>query len=304
MKVLVKYKFYLIMLLATMLFAVGAVASDNQTELSTGDTPQMTKKPTIMILGSWHFTSSGLDAINEKTDDVRAPKRQREIEQLVEQFKEFKPTKIAVEVDPSRCDREIKNYQGYLNGTYQLGPYEGEQIGYRLAKEMKHSRMYCVDYWPEHWPVHIDHELMDTGTFAKTHNQEHLLQPLPTGKVTRDAEGRIWIEPEKYEPMIDKYIRINQPKSRRADHQGYIRAARVGLGTEYPGANWVVHSWYARNLKILVNITRITESADDRILLIIGAGHVYLVQQFLENSGDYHLESPLKYLDAEKIQIR
>ncbi len=304
MKALVKYKFYLMVLPAALLLTVGPVASDDQTDPSTGDTPQMTKKPTIMILGSWHFTSSGLDAINEKTDDVRAPKRQREIEQLVEQLKEFKPTKVAVEVDPSRCDREIKNYQGYLNGTYQLGPYEGEQIGYRLAKEFGHSRMYCVDYWPEHWPVHIDHELMDTGTFAKTHNQEHLLQPLPTGKVTRDAEGRIWIEPEKYEPMIDKYIRINQPESRHADHQGYIRAARVGLGTEYPGANWVVHSWYSRNLKIFVNITRITESADDRILLIIGAGHVYLVQQFLENSGDYHLESPLKYLDAEKIQTR
>ena len=302
MKALVKCQFYLTTLFVAVLLIVGTVSSDNQTNLSTENVKQMTKKPTIMVLGSWHFTSSGLDAINEKTDDVRAPKRQREIEQLVEQLKEFKPTKIAVEVDPSRCDREIKNYQGYLNGTYQLGPYEGEQIGYRLAKEMKHSRMYCVDYWPEHWPVHIDHELMDTGTFAKTHNQEHLLQPLPTGKVTRDADGRIWIEPEKYEPMIDKYIRINRPESRHADHQGYIRAARVGLDTEYPGANWVVHSWYSRNLKIFVNITRITESAGDRILLIIGAGHVYLVQQFLENSGDYHLESPLKYLDAEKIQ--
>ena len=303
MKALVKYQCYLIMLLAAVLLAVSTVASDDQTDPSTGDTTQMTKKTTIMILGSWHFTSSGLDGVNTKTDDVLAPKRQREIEQLIEQLKAFKPTKIALEVDPSRCGREIKSYQGYLNGTYTLEPYEGDQIGYRLAKEFGHSRVYCVDYWPKHWPVHIDHELMDTGAFAKAHGQEHLLQPPPTGKnATRDADGKIWIKPEKYEPMIDKYIRINQPESRRADHQGYIRAARVGLGTEYPGANWLVHSWYSRNLKIFVNITRITESADDRILLIIGAGHVYLVQQFLENSGDYHLESPLKYLDAEKIQ--
>ena len=303
MQVLTKCQFYLMILFVAVLFAVGPVASDDQTTPSTGDAMQITKKPTIMILGSWHFTSSGLDGINTKTDNVLTPKRQREIEQVVEHLKEFKPTKIAVEVDPSRCDREIKNYQGYLNGTYELGPYEGDQIGYRLAKEFGHSRVYCVDYWPEHWPIPIDRELMDTSGFARTHNQEHLLQPPPTGKnVTRDADGKIWIEPEKYEPMIDKYIRINQPESRRADHQGYIRAARVGLGPEYPGANWLVHSWYSRNLKIFVNITRITESADDRILLIIGAGHVYLVQQFLENSGDYHLESPLKYLDAEKIQ--
>ena len=45
MKSLVKYKFYLMMLLATILFAVGAVERD-QTELSIGDT-KLTKKPTI-----------------------------------------------------------------------------------------------------------------------------------------------------------------------------------------------------------------------------------------------------------------
>ena len=144
-------------------------------------------KPTIMILGSWHFTSSGMDAINERTDDVLASKRQREIEQLVEQLKEFKPTKIAVEVDPSRCDTENKNYQGYLNGTYALGPYEGDQIGYRLAKEFGHSQVYCVDHWPEHSPIHIDHELIDTDTFAKAHNQEHLF--LPTAASRENHSG-------------------------------------------------------------------------------------------------------------------
>ena len=53
---------------------------------------------------------------------------------------------------------------------------------------------------------------------------------------------------------------------------------------------------------IFVNLTRITESADDRILLIIGAGHVFLVQQYLEDSGDYIVESPLKYLKTEGMQ--
>ena len=96
------------------------------------------------------------------------------------------------------------------------------------------------------------------------------------------------------------YIRDNDPEGIRIDHQQYIRRiARVGLGDQYPGANWLSHYWYDRNLKIYVNLTRITESADDRILLIIGAGHVYLVQQFLEESGDYIIESPLKYLEVD-----
>ena len=144
---------------------------------------------------------------------------------------------------------------------------------------------------------------MDRYTFAEAHNQKHFLRPPPIeeGKVTRDKDGTTWIEPEKYEPIIDMYIRINEPEGRLADHQAYLRSARIGLGDQYPGANWVAHSWYARNLKICINLTRITESINDRILLIIGAGHVYLIQQFFEDSGNYIVESPLEYLKAEKI---
>ena len=52
----------------------------------------------------------------------------------------------------------------------------------------------------------------------------------------------------------------------------------------------------AEQSTVSVNLTRITESTDDRILLIIGAGHGFLIRQFLEDSGDYILESSLQYL--------
>ncbi|MDE0687385.1 MAG: DUF5694 domain-containing protein [Candidatus Poribacteria bacterium] len=110
------------------------------------------------------------------------------------------------------------------------------------------------------------------------------------------------IESEKYVPIIDMYIRDNDLEGRRLDHQAYLRLARIGLGEQYPGANWLAHIWYYRNLKIYVNLTRIAESTDDRILLIIGAGHVYLIQQFFEEAGDYIIESPLKYLNADDAE--
>ena len=306
MKVLVNCKTYTAVLLAGMLFTVGIAVSDGQTNSSTGETPQMAQKPTIMILGSGHLSNPGMDAFNYKMDDVLAPKRQQEIEQLVTQLKAFQPTKIALEAD-ERFDAEINaNYQAYLKGTYELKRGEGNQIGFRLAKQMEHPKVYGVDYWP--WPDNhpffpdgFDWDLIDYQKFAKTHNQEHLLPPPPStdGKVIQDESGVTWIEPEKYEPIIDMYIRHNEPEGRSVSHQRYIRwIARIGSGDQYPGANWLAHSWYDRNLKIYVNLTRITESADERILLIIGAGHVYLIQQFLEESGDYTIESPLKYLDA------
>ena len=270
-------------------------------------------KPTVMVLGSSHLANPGVDAFNFRMDDVLAPKRQREIEQLVEQLKEFKPTKIAFERDEKTNGAGTQTeYQGYLKGTYELKRNEHDQIGFRLAKQMGHPKVYCVDYWPEQnpfFPDDFDWDLMDADKFAKAHNQEHLLPSIedlaaPDAKITRQEEdGRVWIESEKYLPIIDMYIQHNEPEGIRNDHQLYLRKiARIGLGDQYPGANWVAHSWYARNLKIFVNLTRITESADDRILLIIGAGHVFLVQQFLEDSGDYIIESPLKYLKTEERQ--
>ena len=59
-------------------------------------------KPTIMILGSEHLANPGMDSFNRKMDDVLAPKRQREIKQLVTQLQAFQPTKIALEADPSQ----------------------------------------------------------------------------------------------------------------------------------------------------------------------------------------------------------
>ena len=308
MKAVVKYKLYLMTFLATMLFMVGTAVGDNQTDPPIGDTTQMTKKPTIIILGSSHLANPGADVYNTKMDDVLAPKRQAELQQLVEQLARFKPTKIAVEVD-ARSDTELQaEYDAYLDGNLQLKRHEIHQVAFRLAKQMGHPKVYCVDYfWTERAPrlpeSKIDWDLMDRYKFAETHNQEHFLRPPPIeGKITRDKDGTTWIEPEKYVSIIDMYIRDNDPESSLADHQAYLRSARIGLGDQYPGANWVAHSWYARNLKICINLTRITESADDRILLIIGAGHVFLVQQFLEDSGDYIVESPLDYLSSEETQ--
>ena len=310
MKVLGKSQFYLITLLSAVLFIVGTATSDDYTDVSTQEAQQMTQKPTVMILGSTHLANATFDAFNIKMDDVRTPKRQGEIEHLVTLLKAYQPTKIALEVDEKPHGAKFQtNYQGYLNGTYKLDRSEMDQIGFRLAKQMGHTKIYCVDYRIDFRkddpfiPIdEFDLTLLDYRGFAKEHNQEHLLPPPPTfeGKVTQNEKGQTWVEPEKYVPIIDMYIQDNDPESIRNDHQRYLRwIARIGFGDKYPGANWLSHFWYDRNIKIYVNLIRITESADDRILLIIGAAHVYLVQQFFEESGDYIIESPLRYLDAD-----
>jgi hypothetical protein len=263
-------------------------------------------KARVMILGSIFFSNPRINRFNTRMDDVLAPQRQSEMEQLVTQLKAFNPTKIAVHTDRSFNAELNANYQGYLDGTYELTRRYTEQIGFRLAKQMGHSKLYGVAESQKHRPIRdkIDDHLMNFDAFAEMHNQEHLLPTVSSGgqKIRRGADGTLWVEQEVYEPLIDMYIRMNEPEQAYTDHQEYLRIARIGLEDQYPGANWVVHWWYAHNLKNFVNLTRITESTDDRILLLVGTGHVYLIQQFLEDSGDYIVESPLQYLNANEAE--
>ena len=222
-------------------------------------------------------------------------------------LKRFVPQKIAVYADES-SDAEINaNYQGYLDGTYELTRTLHDQIGFRLAKQMEHSKVYCVADWPKQRPIleKIDDHLMDYDAFAEGNNQEHLLPSISSSgrKIRQSTDGTVWIEREGYEPLIDMYIRINQPEDIRR-RPSKLSADRTHwtqrFNTQVPIGFLI--GWYAHNLKNFVNITRITESTDDRILLIIGAGHVHLIQQFLEDSGDYIVESPLQYLNADQLE--
>ena len=143
------------------------------------------EKTTVMILGSTFFTNPDINVFNFKMDDVLAPKRQREMEQLVMQLKAFNPTKIAIYADES-IDAEINaNYQGYLEGTYEPTRILEDQIGFPLAKQMEHSKLYCVADWPKRRPIfdEIDRSLLDYATFAETHDQEHFLWSISSSGV-------------------------------------------------------------------------------------------------------------------------
>ena len=223
MEALVKCKVYFLTLLAIVLVIPGTAISNDQTDISIGKTKQGSKKTTIMVLGSPHLANPGMDTYNSKMDDMLAPKRQREIQEVVKRLKAFKPTKIALEVDSSR-DAEInESYQRYVKGTYELRRNEGDQIGYRLAKEMGHSTVYCVDHFRDAHMIRKDRDprLTDAGAFAKQNNQEHLLYTPPffQGKTTQDEDGKTWIESEKYESILDMYIQVNLPEWNILNHR-------------------------------------------------------------------------------------
>ena len=249
-------------------------------------------KPALVILGTYHMGTPGNNVVNGKVDDVTSPERQQQIVKLIEKLKRFNPTKIVVECDLEDDAKTQEIYARYLAGSYQLSKNETNQIGFRLAKESGHKKVHCVD-WSDFWDD-------PSINYEKYASKDAELDSFLKG-IYRNLKKEVDEEHEKLFtlPVIEQLVLLNQPERIEKAHQGYFDIMRIGRGKEYIGANYVSW-WYRRNLTILDNIIRITDSPDERILVIYGSGHLKLLTQFAKESGFYNVESPLKYLQSKK----
>lgn len=248
------------------------------------------QKPEFVVLGSYHFANPGKDVAKSTVDDVLKPNRQKEIEQLVALLGKYEPTKIFVEIKTENQAKTQADYDKYLRGEYTLTRNEAEQIGFRLAKSLGLKTVYCVD-WNKN-PIgdisNYDYsEFADKNPELKTFLQKH--REALQKRVTEDNVKLLKLS------IVEQLKFLNQKQNVDKAHASYFDYARIGLGDEYIGANYVSH-WYGRNLKIFANIIRITDSPADRALVIFGAGHAHLLNQFAAESGYFDVESPLKYL--------
>jgi hypothetical protein len=71
-----------------LLLATSSAYADNDTGQS---------RARVLVLGMVHLSNPGRDLSNVQVDDVLAPKRQRELTQLIYVLKRFRTTKIAIE---------------------------------------------------------------------------------------------------------------------------------------------------------------------------------------------------------------
>jgi hypothetical protein len=230
--------------------------------------------------------------VNPKVADISTPERQKQIIELVEKLKQFKATKIVVECDLEKDAHTEEIYRQYLSGDYQLTKNETNQIGFRLAKALGHKKVYCVD-WSDFWD--------DPAIAYAKYASEDAEFDSYLKKVNQKLKQEVDASYEKLLPLpiINQLISVNNPAQIEKSHQFYFDLMRIGRGNEYIGTNYVSW-WYRRNLTILDNIIRLTDSANDKILVIYGSGHAKLLNQFAKESGFYNVESPLKYLKAKK----
>lgn len=268
--------------------ALGLVVSglaQNDANLEKIQTILKVKEPKakIMVLGTFHFLDAGLDGYKPKHDvDIMSPERQEQVKEVVGLIAaRFKPTKIALEWKPEHQSMVDERFTQYLSGQFELKSNEVYQLGFRLGKEMGHTKLFLVDAAGRGFE-----NVEDAEAFAKKKGQMEYLKGTWSKRYEKAYELDDVLKTQM--TLRDFLIYSNHEENLRLNHGAYlVDSFAIGDGETFPGADGFVASWYSRNLRIFSNLIRLTESAEERILLIIGSGHVPIIKHAIESSPQF-----------------
>jgi hypothetical protein len=259
------------------LVPVALAAAPSDTKLLRERTPA--QRPTILVLGSAHFDNPGRDVVNIEVADVLTPASQAQIAKVAEELAAFHPNIIAVEWPRSDQGKLDARYRDYRAGRYALSRDERDQLGLRLAAKLNLPSVSAVD-WNEDPPGEDSH--YDWVEYAKSHRQPDLLAAI------MDPHRTIGLVPQGTQSIGTWLLKMNNPDILAQSQRNYFDIAAIGDDKLQPGANWV-GSWYARNLRIFNNLVLLAAKPTDRVVVIYGAGHAYLLRQFARESGAFRV---------------
>lgn len=278
---------------------IGAcITSDGRTVSVPDFLDSRAPKAELLFLGAFHFDDQGLDTYKPRFKvDVNSPQRQREIESLVTQLAAFKPTIVAVEQLPSKQAQLDSLYAAYKRGEYQLGTNEVYQLGFRLARVAGLERVHAAD--------------AEARSYLTEDQARDTVQALGLNmdSVMRAIESDPWSaryrqlyshddSMKTVRPLAEHVLYINSAERVRIGHGAYLVGSfKLGPNAHYLGVDDATQ-WYNRNLRIFSNLQHVTKGPSERIVLIIGAGHLPILRFLAQSSPEYRLRELSEFIRA------
>ena len=259
-----------------------------------GQPSKQLEQTPIMTLGVFHFSYPNLDAVKTAEEDkisVLDEPWQSEIIAIAKAIEEFRPTIIAIESNPSQQSRTDSLYQLYQEGKWELQTNETQQLGFRIARNLGIDRIYCVDDMGKHYDN--IHEIFGDSNRMSAFENYYLASPYR--QIMQKQAPRI-------KSIIDELLFQNHPDQVRHGLESYFLHPfkyEENPG-DFTGVDFETGRWFNRNLRIFRNVQRIKRTSEDRILLIIGHGHLNLLNIYFDISMEFELVSPLPYLEKAK----
>ncbi|MGG7440524.1 DUF5694 domain-containing protein [Chryseobacterium arthrosphaerae] len=241
-------------------------------------------KTKVLVVGSFHFDYPNLDAHKTRKEDqvdVLSPETAKEVTELVEYIKRFKPTKIAIEAWPSwNANQKLKEYN---EGKHRDKRDERYQLAMRIASELKINELFSID--AESILDDLEKHFGKTDSaFFKNLSKDYDFR-------SDDPVSQQFIafykssEPKNFKSLLDTFTYMNSKESHQYGYGAYL-SGDFKL-REHDGADMLALYWYSRNLRMFRNIQNIPHNSEDRILVIAGNGHAAVLRQLFTTSAEY-----------------
>lgn len=247
----------------------------------------------VMILGTYHFDSPGLDLNNVEVDDVLVPRRQAELEAVAAAIVRFRPTKVMIERQVGAADLVDTRYADFGPADLAETRDERVQLGYRIARAAGLTRVYGIDEQPaDGEPDYFPFGAVDA--YAKANGQADML----AGIMAAGPEATARFERMQPASSIAELLADwNDPNANPIFGLSfYYGLLGIGGDKAQPGAE-LNAAWYLRNAKIFAKLMTVARPGD-RVLVAYGAGHAYWLRHFARETPGYRNVDPLPLLRA------
>lgn len=261
-------------------------------------------KTQILLLGSLHFNQFHDEG--SPVSNFLGQKRQQEIDEVNQLLKKYQPNMILIERAPAEQAKYDSLFQLYANGKLDLNQLEGGtgevyQFAFKLAKDLQHEKVYCVDY-----DQSTSQSLLSAGeNIALYETKLENFKKVSRGVTAEFMDGKMTFR--------EFLTFLNKPETIQLSHQqfynlpayvqngsfrSYEGLDRNAIDTTQIGAEFI-SLFYERNLKIYSNILNAQlKHKGKRILLFIGQTHVGVLQDIIQNNPTYEIIPANQFLGS------
>jgi hypothetical protein len=195
----------------------------------------------------------------------------------------FNPTAIAVErVAEDDATLLDHTFASFTEASLLKDRDERVQIGHRLARMVGTDRVYAIDVRA---PLAFD----EVSTWAKANQRADEHQRELDTVIALAAKYR---KAQSDQPISAVLRSLNTEPFPANDL--YYEWLKYGGGKSWPGVK-VATQWFERNAFIFARLRQIARPGD-RIVVVYGIGHHFLLKHFIENSPGFRYVSPLPHL--------
>jgi hypothetical protein len=252
----------------------------------SAQTAGVAQKPQIMIVGVAHLVAKHDVHNSTFADSPLSSERQTQIRDVVARLARYQPTKVLVEEtfgDPVWNQR----YLQYRAGAFALQANEVYQFGFRLAAACNNPAIYPIDTFG---PSLIDDNSANGKRVDAFLNANMMTIPSAPFNALIARQEIL----ERTATYLDLLRYLNTDEAVDANASSYAVLAGEGQTSANAGAAYTAQ-WYTRNAYIYSNIMSIVQPGD-RVAVIMGQGHKYLLRQFVTLNPNVTYVDALDYL--------